>query len=135
MSDTIWRVSFKGSEYTVSDRDLTVTRLRQMKQMYGREYGAYSGFITLLAQGDVDAIACGLWIAKQVAGEPRAPKSPNDVDFTMGDIEFLPIEQQKDDEEERPTQPATAPPTPVSTATAPTSSDSSTSSDSPTSAE
>ncbi len=63
MAETLWRIAFKGKEYTVSDADLTVSRLRSMKAIYGREYGTYSLFVQMLAQGDVDALACGIWIA------------------------------------------------------------------------
>jgi hypothetical protein len=105
MADTIWRVAFKGSEYTVTDQDLTVQRLRQMKQWYGREYGTYTQFITMLAQGDVDALACGIWIAKAAAGEK--PRTPNEIDFNMSDIEFLAIEREPDEEENPTVAPAT----------------------------
>lgn len=85
MADTIWKSRYKGVDYEVTTRDLTVSRLRQMKQWFGAEYGKYTPFITLLVEGDVDALACVVWIAQSKAGEK--PQEPRNLDFSIEDFE------------------------------------------------
>lgn len=82
----LWRCQFNGDDYLLEDRDLTGGRLRQMKQWFGADYGAYIPFLGLLVRGDVDAVACALWIGDQKAG--RTVVEPSRLDFNFGDVEF-----------------------------------------------
>lgn len=108
-SDVVWRARFKGKEYTVRTRDLTLGRLRECKHMFGREYANFSGFVLLVGQGDVDALACVVWIAQQVAKDKNV-KSPLEMDFSLDDFE--PVEDVSPDGDgedggngDRPTEP------------------------------
>lgn len=92
--------------------DLTAGALRQMKGWYGREYGAFMPFMQLLATGDVDAIACAMWLAKKKAGE-KVPADPSFIDFNVGDFEALADDPDEDEEdEEGDANPTESEPTP-----------------------
>ncbi|GAC1530894.1 MAG: hypothetical protein NVS3B1_23570 [Marmoricola sp.] len=131
MADIIWSAKFKGTSYEVTTRDLTVTRLRQLKSWFGADYGAYLPLIMLLKQGDIDALTAVLWIAQGKAGEKVT--EPRSMDFNLDDFEAIEIPDEADEADPTPAEEAT--PTPDSNATASTSSEDSTSSTSPTSAD
>jgi hypothetical protein len=95
-----------GNEYELDPSDLTVSRLRQMKHWFGKEYGAYLPFVQLLLQGDADAVACTMWIVRTKAGESNVPE-PRFMDFSVADFFVAP----EGDDEDPPTEDA---PTPVS---------------------
>ena len=105
--ERIWRAKVGGKDYELVMHDITASVLRQMKGWYGREYGSFLGFITLLAQGDVDALSCALWLARRKAGE-RVPQDPSMVEFNVGDFEALTDDSETEDVEEseevRPTE-------------------------------
>ena len=98
-SDVIWRAKVGGTLYELTMRDITSGALRQMKGWYGRDYGAFMPFITLLATGDVDAISSALWLAKRKAGE-RVPADPSFIEFNVADFEALPAEDDESEDQD-----------------------------------
>ncbi len=83
-SDLLCKIPYKGDVYELHPRDITVGRLRQMKQWYGREYGSYVSFVNMFLQGDADAVACALWLVLSKRGG-NVP-SPQNIDFAPFEI-------------------------------------------------
>ena len=127
--EPFWRTRFRGTAIRISLADLTASRLRQMKAWFGSDYGIPNEFIALLLRGEVDAMACALWIGLQKAGKPV--DHPMDLDFNL-DEDFEKLEDPppakpkgKAKKGEGPTEES---PTPDSESTASTSSTTDTSS-------
>lgn len=84
--DAICVIPYKGKEYLLSSRDLTLSRLRVLKNQFGYEYGAYKPFFRLFFDGDADAIAGAIWIVLS-KNEPPAKVPPFDaIDFSPYDM-------------------------------------------------
>lgn len=104
--DNLWQIRHGDTEYDLLPADLTVGRLRQMKQWFGSDYGKYLTFIQLVAQGDADACCCALWIVQTKAGEK--PKEPRFMDFAISEFFFSDLTPTDDESEENPTPEASA---------------------------
>jgi hypothetical protein len=95
----LWKFKLDdGAEYELYAREFTVGILRHFKQWYGAAYGKYLVFIQLMFEGDCDAIACALWLAKRNAGEK--PKEPRLLDFSVSDFFTTQPADDEDDEVE-----------------------------------
>lgn len=93
--DVICVIPYKGKQYTLSSRDLTLARLRVLKQQFGYEYGAYKPFFRLFFDGDADAITGALWIVMS-KDPPVGGVPPFDaIDFSPYDI-FKAINEAND---------------------------------------
>lgn len=72
-------------------KDLTVQRLRQLKQVLGPDYGKFVTLMRLVAEGDVDALVGIIWVAKSANGEKldlrNFANSPFE-NFSVGDVQF-----------------------------------------------
>lgn len=124
----LWRVKFKDDTFEFDPQShLTARRLRQIKKIYGPDYGRYNNLVVLLAQGDVDAWASVIWICLDNAGLPK-PATPDMLDFPIGELmtEAVPADEvEADDEEDEwdgsnqklPPTPAEATPTSTLTST------------------
>jgi hypothetical protein len=125
-----WQVKYDGRDYAfVPKQDLTLVRLRQMKQWFGVELGRWAPFMNAFAQGDPDAIACVIWIVRNKAGETGVPEPRMMMDFSVGAF----MEDFQFEAADPPTQAAQilgSTPTPTKSAAA-TSGSSPTSADSP----
>ncbi len=120
MADLYLNVGEK--KYNFSFEDLTVERLRKIKEWYGPELGRYMTFIGSLRLLDPEAAVCAVWVARTAAGESNVPEPNQMPDFTLkGFLEDAPAQAEETDP---PTQPGA--PIPGSTET-PTSSDADTS--------
>jgi len=132
--EPFWSTKFRGTPLRISLADLTAQRLRQMKAWFGEAYGIPTEFISLLLRGEVDAMACAVWIGLQKAGKPV--EHPAEIDFNLeSDFEKLedPKPPAKGKGKGNPTPDES--PTPDSASGASTSSTTDTSSTSPTSAD
>lgn len=138
----LWKLKYQDPSwdeprtYTFDpQKELTVGRLRQIKEWYGPEVGRYLAFIQAFAQGDPEAALAALWIVRTTAGESDVPEPDRMPDFSMGDFyaEFIPAGEEPEAEKD-PTQPSAQAPTTESTET-PTSSEQRTSVSSPQSAD
>ena len=81
--DTICEIPYKGEEYELHPRDITVVKLRQSQAWYGKDYGKYATLMSLFFQGDADAVAVILWIVLAKSGVNRPPQN---IDFSPYDI-------------------------------------------------
>lgn len=134
--EPFWRTTFRGTAIRISLADLTAQRLRQMKAWFGEAYGIPTEFISLLLRGEVDAMACALWIGLQKAGKPV--DHPAELDFNIEtDFEKLedPAPAKGKGKGKKGEDPTPESPTPDSASTASTSSTTGTSSTSSTSEE
>jgi hypothetical protein len=133
MSDVFWRIAYKGKPIRLSLNDLSLQRLREMKSRFGQPYGIPAEYIALLLRGDMDAVACALWINQQKAGGDV--EDPTSMDFSLDDFE--PLEDPPPEPEKKGKGKGGPPPTrtPDSAPTASTTSDTDTSFTSPTSAD
>lgn len=91
MSEPFWQTRFRDAEIRLGINDLSNQRMREMKARFGAEYGIPTEFIGLLLRGDMDAIACAIWIGQQKAG--GNVEDPSSMDFTLDDFE--PLEDPK----------------------------------------
>src|SRR5581483_8410853 len=99
MADLRWRINYKDRDYEFNaHRDLTLVRLRQCKHWFGPDYGKFLPFISLLGQGDADAWACAIWIARRKAGDKNIPE-PANMDFPVGEIMADMVAVDDDDED------------------------------------
>ena len=126
----LWKLQYQDPEWSEPrtymfdpQKELTVSRLRQIKEWYGPEIGRYLAFIQAFAQGDPEAALAALWIVRMSAGEQGVPEPNQMPDFSMGDFyaEFIPAGEEPEAEQD-PTQPSAPVPTTGSTET-PTSSE------------
>ena len=98
ISDVICVIPYRNgatgevTEHEFSPRDITVTKLRSFRQLYGKEYGTYMGFVSLFFQGDADAIACVLSLVLEKAG---VKKPPSAIEFSPFEI-FQAIQRQNE---------------------------------------
>lgn len=83
MADNICTIPYQGVDYPFHPRDITISRLREMKQKYGPEYGAYASFVNLFLTGDADAIACAISMVLRKAGTKRPPEA---IDYSPVEI-------------------------------------------------
>ena len=107
-ADQLWKIKVDGKEYELRTEDLTVGNLRHCKQWFGAAYGRYLPFIQMLIEGDCDAIACAVWMARRAAGERNVMEPSQMGDFVVSDF-FTVI--QEDDEDESEPDPTEASPT------------------------
>ena len=101
------RLKVDGTTYALSADDITIGRLRQFKGWFGKDYGAYLPFIQMLVQGDADAVACAIWLARENAGV-KPNKAPQFIDIPVSDIYKQDEEEEEDEadaEEVPPTEP------------------------------
>lgn len=133
MSDVFWRISYKGKPIRLSLADLSLQRLREMKGRFGQPYGIPSEYIALLLRGDMDAVACALWINQQKAGGEI--EDPTTMDFTLDDFEPLEDPKPEPDKKGKGKNPTRTPSPTSDSDSTPTSSETDTSSISPTSAD
>jgi hypothetical protein len=112
----------QGNEYTFDlEKELTVGRLRQIKQWFGPQLGRYGTFFRALADMDPEAMLCVYWVARLSAGEQNVPE-PNQIkDFSIADWDMEAKAVEPEEVPERPTEGEDAP-TPDSMET-PTNSD------------
>ena len=76
-------IDWDGKTYAFDpDTDLTVGRLRILKNAFGDPYGRYVRVMQLASEGDADALVGVYWVMKQVAGEPVDPRRV--PDFAVG---------------------------------------------------
>ena len=101
----LWRTKFRGTPIRLTFADLTVQRLRQMKQWFGESYGIPTEFMRLLFLNEVDAVTCGVWIGLQKARKPV--DDPRDLDFNLSD-DFETLEDVQPPEGEAKKNPPTA---------------------------
>lgn len=95
-----WKFTFQGTDYVFDVmRDLTASRVRQLKVWYGPEIGRVQPFIVAMIQGDPDAWACAIWCARKQAGEVNVPE-PKDIDFSIW--ELMSSDQEEDEAEPKP---------------------------------
>jgi hypothetical protein len=87
MSEDFWAVKYKSKPVRLNLGDLTVQRLREMKRRFGTEYGIPTEFISLLLRGDMDALACAVWIGQQKNGGEI--EDPREMDFSLDDFEAI----------------------------------------------
>jgi hypothetical protein len=136
MAQEFFKTRFRDTPIRLSLTDLTSGRLREMKHMFGESYGIPTEFIGLLLRGEVDALACAVWIGQQKAGKPV--DDPRELDFNL-DEDFQPLVDPEPAKPKGKGKGKTAEPnptqTPDSAATASKSSEADTSSTSPTSAD
>ena len=133
MAEPFWRIKYKGLPIRLEINDLSNQRMREMKVRFGPSYGIPSEFISLLLRGDMDAVACAIWIGQQKAG--KEVEDPREMDFSLDDLEVLEDPKPEGDAKgkgKRPTRPGTAT---ADSAKTSESSETSTSSTSPTSAD
>ena len=95
-TEVIWEATIRDRPYKLTPNDLTSGVLRKFKGWYGPDYGAFATFAVLLQRGDVDAIACAIWLAKEVAGE-KVPRDPSFIQFSV--VDLLPDEDEDDADE------------------------------------
>lgn len=91
-SNVLAQFSVDGKEYTLSQTDFTMSRMRHAKGWFGPEYGEYLTVLQKFMRGDADAVALAVWIAMKKEGEH--PPEPNRMDYAIGDI----IMPQSEDE-------------------------------------
>lgn len=81
----IWHLKLDGKGYQFDPEELLgVKELRQIKQWFGPELGAYLTFQAKFTQGDPDAACCAAWLARRAAGEEGVPDPPNYPSFNLG---------------------------------------------------
>lgn len=108
MADQLWKLKVDGKDYTLSASDLTVGNLRHAKQWFGAPYGRYLPFIQMLIEGDCDAVACAIWMARRAAGE-RPPEPSAMGDFVVSDFFSVASEEEDEEGEPNPTEPLPTP--------------------------
>lgn len=132
----VWfHMKYRGTEYELDLKDLTVQRLSQIKQWYGKEYGTFNGLPTLIGELDAQAWACAVWIGQQKAGQPV--EDPRHMEFSFDDFEGVPEPELvvEDEPDEVPTAGDSTPPILDLVGSVSTSSETDTSSGSQTSAD
>jgi hypothetical protein len=78
-------IKWEGKEYEFDPRsDLTVQRLRVLKQTFGPEYGKFVTLMQNAADGDADAMVAVMWVMKTKAGESCDPRTV--PDFALGEF-------------------------------------------------
>lgn len=71
MAEPIWGPKrFRGEIVEIFLEDLTVQRLREIKSVFGTDYGIPAQFAMLLGMGESDAVTAALWINGQKTGQP-----------------------------------------------------------------
>ncbi len=134
----VWKLAFAGNQYEFDpQRQLTLGRLRQIKQWYGPDLGRYLSFLRAFSELDPDAVACAIWICRRDAGEENVAEPNRMEDFSIGEaLEGIDTVDSGGDPDGPPaeegTAEATSTPSSMETRTA---SGSSTSGSSPTSAD
>lgn len=133
MSETFWATKYKDIPIRLDIGDLTLQRMREMKHLFGEAYGIPTEFINLLLRGDMDAMACAVWIGQQKAGVEV--ENPAEIDFSMNDFKALPVRATQSKKGRKDPNPTPASQTPDSPSGASTTSTTDTSSTSQTSAD
>lgn len=85
MAEPIWERKFRGQNLSLSLEDLTIRRMRQIKNWFGDDYGIPAKFISLLLMGEVDALTSALWIHSEKVGDPIG--APLDYEFNLAEFE------------------------------------------------
>lgn len=101
---SMYKVKYKGKLIRVEVNDLSNQRLREMKARFGQAYGSPDGLIALLATGDMDAIGCMIWVGQQKPSWKGGVEDLMEMDFSLGDLEFVSEEPEEKPKEKRPTK-------------------------------
>lgn len=96
-----WQFTYGDKEYTFDvGRDLTMARLKQIKQWYPN-LGAVNHMVVGLVAGDPEAWSCAIWSARKSAGELDVPEPNRMKDFSVWDmIADEEIDEDEDEQEE-----------------------------------
>lgn len=95
-------------KYPFNYKDLTVGRLRKIKEWYGPDMGRYLSFVGNLRLLDPDAAACAVWVARTVAGEANVPEPHQMPDFALAGFIEVP-EEDSEAKADPPTEPSETP--------------------------
>lgn len=85
MADPIWEKKFRGEPVWIAPEDLTVQRMRAVKESLGDAYGIPQQFLAWLFAGEMDALSAAIQISWARDGKkPLADLAQ--FDFNMAEI-------------------------------------------------
>lgn len=96
-----WKFEFRGDTLEFDpDRDLTLRTLRDIKGWFP-ELGTYRRFVNAIGEGDPDAIATMICVARKRAGITNKVNDPTKMeDFALGGDFYLKAEVVVDEPQE-----------------------------------
>lgn len=98
--DILFRTRYKGTPIRLELRDLTVQRLRQLKQWFGEPYGIPTELMRRMLLQECDGLTAAVWIGLQKAKKPVG--DARDLDFNLED-DFEKLEDVQPEKADPPT--------------------------------